>query len=201
VEQVWNLESNLVIPDDGKLSFYYNMVSNVRAKSNAGFPTQIVSGFWRIRDTPRNRQTWYRAMGIVDPHRLITGRWLLEITFSLLNTTCPVTRITPWLSSPVPFLDLQTEAFRCQLSLRLSKSTRKRLPHTAAVLNSRREPDEIVIPGNASVYEMTPYEFGSWAFGSTRKVRGAFTPIEYLGSELNNGQLNGSCYKGFDQLS
>jgi lysophospholipase len=40
--QLWNLQSNLILPDDGKLSFYYDMVSNVRAKSNAGFQTQIV---------------------------------------------------------------------------------------------------------------------------------------------------------------
>lgn len=48
---------------------------------------------------------------------------------------------------------------------------------------------------------MTPWEFGSWAFGSTRKVRGAFTPIEYVGSELDNAQPSGKCYKGFDQMS
>lgn len=66
---------------------------------------------------------------------------------------------------------------------------------------SRREPGEIVVPANASVYEMTPWEFGSWAFGSTRKVRGAFTPIEYVGSELDNAQPSGKCYKGFDQMS
>lgn len=41
--QVWNLDSNLIVPDDGKTSFYYNMISNVRAKSNENFPTQIVS--------------------------------------------------------------------------------------------------------------------------------------------------------------
>ena len=57
------------------------------------------------------------------------------------------------------------------------------------------------MPANASVYEMTPWEFGSWAFGSVRKVRGAFTPIEYIGSKLDNAQPNGSCYKGFDQMS
>ena len=32
-------------------------------------------------------------------------------------------------------------------------------------------------------------------------MRGAFTPLEYLGTSLNNGQPNGTCYKGFDQLS
>jgi len=74
------------------------------------------------------------------------------------------------------------------------------LSFTDSELTSRREPDELVIPENATTWEFTPYEFGSWAFGSTTKVRGAFTPIEYLGTRLNNGQVNGSCYKGFDQM-
>ena len=54
---------------------------------------------------------------------------------------------------------------------------------------------------NATVWEFTPYEFGSWAVGSNTKTTGAFTPLEYLGSSLNNAQPNGTCYKGFDQLS
>lgn len=65
---------------------------------------------------------------------------------------------------------------------------------------NRREPNELVIPENATTWEFTPYEFGSWAFGSMTKVRGAFTPVEYLGTRMNNGQVNGSCYKGFDQM-
>jgi lysophospholipase len=65
----------------------------------------------------------------------------------------------------------------------------------------RREAGELVIAENATVWEFTPYEFGSWAFGSNAKVRGAFTPLEYLGSEVDNGAANGTCYKGFDQLS
>ena len=58
-----------------------------------------------------------------------------------------------------------------------------------------------MVPENATIWEFTPYEFGSWAFGNNTKVIGAFTPIEWLGSELNNGQPNGTCYKGFDQAS
>jgi len=58
----------------------------------------------------------------------------------------------------------------------------------------------LVIPENATTWEFTPYEFGSWAFGSVTKVRGAFTPIEYLGTRMDNGNVNGSCYKGFDQM-
>ncbi|KAI9633403.1 lysophospholipase catalytic domain-containing protein [Dioszegia hungarica] len=156
INDVWNLESNLVIPDDGKLSFYYNMVSNVRAKANAGFATQITD-YWS----------------------LALGDHLLPSQYHLGNS--PNYTIAQ-LPSKVPGL------------------ANGSLP-MPIIIAAERELNEIVIPGNASVYEMTPYEFGSWAFGSQRKVRGAFTPIEYLGSSLNNGQLNGSCYKGFDQLS
>ena len=56
-------------------------------------------------------------------------------------------------------------------------------------------------PANATVYEFTPFEVGTWALGADTKVRGAFTPLEYLGTSLNNGQPNGTCYKGFDQMS
>lgn len=51
------------------------------------------------------------------------------------------------------------------------------------------------------MWEFTPWEFGAWAFGANTKVPGAFTPLEYLGTGLNNGQPNGTCYKGFDQMS
>ena len=42
-DKVWNLDSNLIVPDDNKISFYYDLISNVRAKTNEDFPTQIVS--------------------------------------------------------------------------------------------------------------------------------------------------------------
>lgn len=65
----------------------------------------------------------------------------------------------------------------------------------------RREAGELIIAENATVWEFTPYEFGSWAFGSQYKSPGAFTPIEYLGTSVNDGSPNGTCWKGFDQLS
>ncbi|WVW80592.1 phospholipase B [Kwoniella bestiolae CBS 10118] len=69
------------------------------------------------------------------------------------------------------------------------------------IIAAEREQGELVIAENATVWEFTPFEFGSWAFGSEVKSIGAFTNLEYLGSELNNGQTNGTCWKGFDQLS
>lgn len=54
------------------------------------------------------------------------------------------------------------------------------------------------IPGpNATTYEFTPYEFGSWDAGVS-----AFTPTRYLGSSLSNGVpvTAGSCIVNYDNL-
>ena len=53
------------------------------------------------------------------------------------------------------------------------------------------------LPGpNATTYELTPFEFGSWDQGVS-----AFTPSKYLGSALSNGQpTTGSCIVNYDNL-
>jgi lysophospholipase len=43
IPQVWDLDSNLIYPDENTASFYYDLVSEVGAKENESFPTQIVS--------------------------------------------------------------------------------------------------------------------------------------------------------------
>lgn len=52
-------------------------------------------------------------------------------------------------------------------------------------------------PSNATQYEFTPYEFGSWDMGVS-----AFTPVKNLGSELNNGKptQDNTCVKQYDNL-
>jgi len=52
-------------------------------------------------------------------------------------------------------------------------------------------------PDNATQYEFHPYEFGSWDDGVS-----AFTPVKYLGSELDNGQPveEGKCVTQYDNL-
>lgn len=54
------------------------------------------------------------------------------------------------------------------------------------------------LPGpNATTYELTPYEFGSFDAGVS-----AFTPSQYLGSSLSNGipTTPGSCIVNYDNL-
>ncbi|KAF7910137.1 hypothetical protein BELL_0192g00060 [Botrytis elliptica] len=51
-------------------------------------------------------------------------------------------------------------------------------------------------PGpNATMYEFSPYEFGSWDADVS-----AFTPTEYLGTTLKNGVPSGKCTTNYDNL-
>lgn len=51
---------------------------------------------------------------------------------------------------------------------------------------------------NATFYELTPFEFGSW-----NDPFKSFTPTEWLGTDLSNGSLvnKSSCVRGFDRAS
>jgi lysophospholipase len=52
------------------------------------------------------------------------------------------------------------------------------------------------LPGpNATTYEFSPYEFGSWDSDIS-----AFTPTQYLGTSLNNGKTTNSCTTNFDNI-
>jgi lysophospholipase len=63
------------------------------------------------------------------------------------------------------------------------------------VVADGRNPGELVIGSNSTVYEFNPWEFGTFdptIFG--------FVPLEYLGSKFEGGSLpsNESCIRGFD---
>ncbi|CAG7963637.1 unnamed protein product [Penicillium nalgiovense] len=63
------------------------------------------------------------------------------------------------------------------------------------VVADGRNPGELVIGSNSTVYEFNPWEFGTFdptIFG--------FVPLEYLGSKFESGSLpsNESCIRGFD---
>ncbi|PWY87413.1 lysophospholipase Plb3 [Aspergillus heteromorphus CBS 117.55] len=63
------------------------------------------------------------------------------------------------------------------------------------VVADGRNPNEYIITDNATVYEVNPWEFGS--FDPTVY---AFAPLQYLGSRFVNGTVadNASCVRGFD---
>ncbi|SPO02155.1 related to lysophospholipase (lpl) [Cephalotrichum gorgonifer] len=61
-----------------------------------------------------------------------------------------------------------------------------------------RNPNELIISLNSTVFEFNPFEMGSWdptLFG--------FVPLEYLGSNFDKGSISkdGKCVRGFDQFS
>jgi len=60
-----------------------------------------------------------------------------------------------------------------------------------------RAPGETLIPGNTTVYEFNPFEFGTWD-----PTTYGFIPVEYLGSNFSGGVLaqNESCVRGFDNV-
>ncbi|KAE8364022.1 lysophospholipase catalytic domain-containing protein [Aspergillus caelatus] len=58
-----------------------------------------------------------------------------------------------------------------------------------------RNPGELVVGSNSTVYEFNPWEFGTFD-----PAIYSFAPLEYLGSDFKGGQIssNGSCVRGFD---
>ena len=60
-----------------------------------------------------------------------------------------------------------------------------------------RAPGESLIPGNTTVYEFNPFEFGTWD-----PTTYGFVPLEFLGSNFSDGVLahNDQCVRGFDNV-
>lgn len=66
------------------------------------------------------------------------------------------------------------------------------------VLSIGREPNEIMINPNATYFEYTPFEFGSW-----QPSLQAFFDTQYMGSDMMNGQQNAkdkSCIMNYDNF-
>jgi lysophospholipase len=154
--QIWNIDSNLVVPADGKFDFYTSLISEVREKGDQGFRTQI---------------TDYWGLALSDH--------LFPEPYHSTNT--PNLTITDIRSAPA----IQNAS----------------LPYPVIVA-LEREPGEIVIALNSTVWEFTLAEFGSWWWGSETKTQGGFTNVEYLGTAMENGNpvAEGDCVKGFSNL-
>ncbi|KAL4790106.1 lysophospholipase catalytic domain-containing protein [Aspergillus venezuelensis] len=64
------------------------------------------------------------------------------------------------------------------------------------VVMDGRDPGETIIETNATVYEVTPWEFGSWD-----PTVYAFAPLAYLGTKYKNGRVQGDkCVQGYDNV-
>jgi lysophospholipase len=70
------------------------------------------------------------------------------------------------------------------------------------IVAAEREPGEIIIAENATMWEFNLGEFGTWAWGSDKKTMGAFTSIEYLGTGLDGGKPvdSNTCWSGYDNV-
>ncbi|CAK9837406.1 lysophospholipase Plb3 [Schizosaccharomyces pombe] len=66
-------------------------------------------------------------------------------------------------------------------------------PYPIIISDSRLE-EEKAIPANTSIFEFTPYEFGTWDNGIK-----AFLPMEYVGTHLKNGvPPDHKCIRNYD---
>ncbi|KAI9666980.1 MAG: Lysophospholipase 1 [Alyxoria varia] len=65
------------------------------------------------------------------------------------------------------------------------------------IVADEREPGEILISSNTSVFEFSPWEMGTW----DPTVYG-FAPIQYVGSSFDGGELadDADCIAGFDNM-
>lgn len=61
------------------------------------------------------------------------------------------------------------------------------------VVADGRTPGETIVAGNSTIFEVNPYELGSWDESLFQ-----FTQVKYLGTNMTDGKPNGKCIGGFD---
>ncbi|WFD33432.1 lysophospholipase [Malassezia cuniculi] len=152
IEYVYDLESDLIWPSDGKISFYTDLLDDVDDKDDAGFPVGITDYWGRALSYHLLNQTKYPKQGQ-------TAVWS-----DIVNTTS-------FQEATYPF---------------------------PVIISIGRQPDARWINLNATYFEFTPYEFGSW-----QPNLQAFMPVGSLGSALNNGQPSAedkSCVAGYENF-
>lgn len=151
-DNIWDLASNLIIPEDGKVSFYASILAAVAGKRNEGYQTSL---------------TDYFGLSIAD--KILNGSTYgnkFSVEWSDVRNTSSFTGA----SMPYPI-----------------------------IIADEREPGELIIPRNTTIWEFSPYEFGSWNPNVS-----AFIPIDILGSSLNNGTSvlpNNECVGGYETVA
>ncbi|TKY85011.1 hypothetical protein EX895_006091 [Sporisorium graminicola] len=151
-DSVWNLESNLLVPEDGKVSFYASILAAVAGKRTEGYQTSLTDYF-----------------GLSIATKILNGSTYgnkYSVEWSDVRNTSSFTNA----SMPFPL-----------------------------IIADEREPGELIIPRNTTIWEFSPYEFGSWNPNVS-----AFVPIEIVGSSLNNGSSalpDGQCVGGYETVA
>lgn len=152
LQQVFDLESNLVLPEDGKTKLYVDLFRDVDDKKDAGYPTAITDFWGRALSYHLVNQSAYPNQGQAT-------------TFS------DIVNVTRFQDASYPF---------------------------PVVLAIGRDPNELMVNPNATYFEFTPYEFGSW-----QPTMQAFMPVGYLGSQLKGGQVasgDKTCVSGYENF-
>lgn len=145
-DQIFDLESNLVVPDSGKLEFYIDMVAAVKEKRDLSFTRTSITDYWA------------RALS----YHLLNGTKYPD--HGEATTWSDIVNVTSFQNAAYPF---------------------------PVVIADEREPGELLIYANTTIFEFTPYEFGNWHQTS------GFFPISLLGSNVTNGNIQ-SCVEGYD---
>lgn len=110
----------------------------------------------------------------------ITDYWGRALSYHLLNNT-----VYPEEGQAITFSDIQN----------VSTFADATYPFPIALTIGRME-NELMINSNATYYEISPYEFGSWQPG----VR-AFWPTEFMGTSVQNGEpTTPDCIAGYDNF-
>lgn len=144
-DQIFDLTSNLVIPEDGKISFYASLVSDVKAK----------------------RDQW----GLTS----ITDYWGRALSHHLLNDTVyPDAGVAATWSDVVNVTNFANFAYPYPI-----------------IIADEREPGQVLIYDNTTIWEFGPYETGTW-----NQVKAMF-PTRLIGSTVNNGSIS-QCVEGWD---
>ncbi|KAK0534441.1 hypothetical protein OC842_002630 [Tilletia horrida] len=152
-DTVWDLENNLVIPEDNTISFYAGLVKDVGDKA-------AVVG----RDYTSLVDYWSNALR----QHLVNSSYPND---GVATTWSDIRNTSSYVNASYPF---------------------------PIVIADEREPGEILISLNSSIWEFTPVEFGNWLPSNA-----AFMPIDSLGTALNNGisqERDGLCYAGYDNF-
>ena len=110
--------------------------------------------------------------------KVLTPKWLTALSFQLVNASDGGAGYT-W------------------SSIQLQESFANADTPMPILVADGRAPGETLIPGNTTIYEFNPFEFGTWD-----PTTYGFVPLEFLGSNFSGGILAESeeCVRGFDNV-
>lgn len=148
---------------------------------------------------------WKQAFqdSLLDPKYLLAAVAYVEATNDILAKQAagfPPTLTDPWgrlLSYQLLYGNDGGVATRLSSITGFSNFTSYNVPYPIITgLGVKTFQGQCLPEPNATTYELTPYEFGSWDSGVS-----AFTPTQYLGTALSNGRpSNGTCIQNYDNL-